>query len=91
MKFRVEGNIPILMIILSIRTTSFSQISLQNDIHSPKYQLELSAVGINAIFKTPNKIVPLILSKKVGGNNFLGFYKYLNMEKSNSQLQQRGR
>lgn len=86
MKFRGEG-------IPSIRTTSFSQIGLQSDIHSPKYQLGLSAAGINVIFKTPSKIVPLILSKKQKGegDNFLCFYKYLGMEKSNTQLQQRGR
>lgn len=52
------------MIILSIKTTSFSQTGIQNDSHSPKYQLGFSATGINVIFKTPNKMVPLILSKK---------------------------
>lgn len=73
LKFRGEGNIPILMIILSIRTTSFSQTGLQNDIHSPKYQLGLSAAGLNVIFKTPNKMVPLILSKKEKGEGIISF------------------
>lgn len=73
MKFRGEGNIPILMIIVSIRATSFSQTGLQNDIHSPRYHLGLSVAGINVIFKTTNKIVPLILSKKEksGGVSFV--------------------
>lgn len=73
LKFRGEGNIPILIIILSIRTTNFSQTGLWNDIHSPKYQLGFSAVGINIIFKTLNKMVLLILSKKEKREGVISF------------------